>query len=164
MVSKGERQRGARARISPVRNKLEQRQLQEMNDIHQAELSHQRYGAGRSALERGDRLSAIAFFQDSIAARPHFKTLELLGSALLEQGDIAGAVVHLAASAGLNPRQSKPRFLLAQAMLAHGPSWKADAAAQLRECLRLNPEYATAKQLLERLLSEDPSLVSDDVK
>lgn len=132
-----------------------------MNEIEQAEIGRQRYEEGRQALKLGDRPRAVALFKDAVKARPHFKTLELLGSTLLEQGDLPDAAIYLAASAAMSPKQSKPRFLLAQAMLALGQTWKSDAVQQLQECLRLNPNYANAKQLLERLLSEDPSLADD---
>jgi predicted Zn-dependent protease len=134
-----------------------------MNEIELAETGRQRYEEGRQALRLGDLPRAISLFRDAVKARPHFKTLELLGSALLEQGELTDAAIYLAASAAMNPKQSKPRFLLAQAMLALGQTWKSDAVQQLQECLRLNANYANARQLLEHLLKEDPSL-SDDSK
>ena len=130
-----------------------------MNEIEQAEIGRQRYEEGRQALKVGDLPRAISLFKDAVKARPHFKTLELLGSTLLEQGEVTDAAVYLAASAAMSPKQSKARFLLAEAMLALGQTWKSDAVQQLQECLRLNPNYANAKQLLERLLKEDPSLL-----
>jgi predicted Zn-dependent protease len=132
-----------------------------MNEIEQAEIGRQRYEEGRQALKLGDLPRAISLFKDAVKARPHFKTLELLGSALLDQGQLTDATIYLAASAAMNPKQSKARFLLAQAMLALGQTWKSDAVQQLQECLRLNPNYASAKQLLERLLKEDPALLDD---
>ena len=136
-------------------------ELQKMNEIEQAEIGRQRYEEGRQALKLGDLPRAISLFKDAVKARPHFKTLELLGSALLEQGEVTDAAIYLAASAAMNPKQSKARFLLAQAMLALGQTWKSDAVQQLQECLRLNPNYANARLLLERLHSEDSSLAED---
>jgi predicted Zn-dependent protease len=93
----------------------------------------------------------------------HDGTLTSVQVVQLDQGELTDATIYLAASAAMSPKQSKARFLLAQAMLALGQTWKSDAVQQLQECLRLNPNYANAKQLLERLLSEDPSL-SDDTE
>ena len=75
----------------------------------------------------------------------------MLGTALLEKGDVSGAVTRLAAAAGLGRRQSKPRFLLAQALLKLGVEYREDAARHLVDCLKMNPGYARAKMLLDSI-------------
>jgi predicted Zn-dependent protease len=82
---------------------------------------------------------------------PHFKTCEVLGELLLKAGQLQEATVFLAAAAGLGPRQSKPHFLLAKAILALDQSDVSGAREQLEEALRINPSYKAAHQLLADL-------------
>lgn len=117
------------------------------------------YEEGRRASERGEIAKAIDLLSQSAEIAPHFKTYELLGSALLQDGQVARAVAYLAASAGINPRHPKPRFLLAEALLQiQHHDW---AVSQLAECLKLQPDFLRARQLLDRLLIERPSLRSE---
>jgi tetratricopeptide (TPR) repeat protein len=121
---------------------------------------HRLYDEGRAAFATGERDRAIQLLTESADLSPHFKTLEVLGAALLEKGDFHAAVMRLAAAAGLGPRQSKPRFLLAQALLRLGVEYRDDAARHLVDCLKLNPDYANARTLLDSILMEDPSVAS----
>ena len=88
------------------------------------------YQQGKDLLEAGDLAGAIAQFETSIAASPHFKTLELLGDALLRSGQPVRAIVPLAAATTLNSQVRAPS-LLAEALLAAGDSLKAHEIAKL---------------------------------
>jgi len=107
-------------------------------------------------MEAGDTEAALQRFRQSIRIFPHFKTLELLGECLLLKNQHSEAIVYLAAAAGLGLKQSRSRFLLAKAHLAIGET--GDAVNQLKEALRLNPNYKSASKLLESLsVNEDDS-------
>ena len=107
------------------------------------------YEQGRSAMQLGDIDVAMDKFRQSIRESPHFKTLELLGECLLLKDQHCEAIVYLAAAAGLSLKQFRPRFLLAKAHLAVGE--REDAINQLKEALRLNPNYKSASELLKEL-------------
>ena len=130
------------------------------DDSTEQDAGHRLYDQGRAALTGGARDQGIQLLAQSAELSPHFKTFEVLGAALLDRGDVSGAVLRLAAAAGLGPRQSKPRFLLAQAQLKLGVEYRDDAARHLVDCLKLNPDYASARTLLDSILMEDPSIAS----
>ena len=73
-----------------------------MRDIDALETGHAFYIAGREQMDAGHLDAAIAAFQRSIDAQPHFKTLELLGECQLQLGHFKQAVVPLAAATALN--------------------------------------------------------------
>lgn len=100
------------------------------------------YQRGRERLDAGDLDGAIACFEQSANANPHFKTLELLGEALLRKGEPRRAVVPLAAATTLN-RQSRAPSLLAEALLTLGERLQAYEIAQV--ALRRDPNNKTAK-------------------
>ena len=124
--------------------------------------AHDLYTRGREAMDAGDYALAIARFRRSVLLDPHFKTLELLGECLLRVGQPAEAAIYLAAAAGLGSRQSRPRYLLAQALVQiECRDWAAD---KLREALAFNPTYRRARELLAELeaeRNEHPSVDSD---
>ena len=78
------------------------------------------YTAGRAAMERGDMETAVEHLKRSLAAVPHFKTLELLGTACKTLQRADEALLYLAAAAGLGNRQFRPRYLLAKILLERG--------------------------------------------
>lgn len=116
------------------------------------------YNEGRELIERGQRVAGIDKLRQAALLAPHFKTYEILGEALLAEGQPQEACVYLAAAAGIGRRQFRSRYLLAQALLALGNDHALDAATHLTEALALNPTYRSAKELLDRLLSEQPQL------
>ena len=109
----------------------------------------------RARRELVDRNFAAAFetFARSAQMQPHFKTCELAGECLIEMKRYADAVLYLAAAAGLAPKQSRCRFLLAKAFASMGNS-RSEALAVVDECLALNPGYRVAIKLKETLESE----------
>ena len=109
-------------------------------------------------MEQGDRPAAIRCLREAAWLAPHYKTLELLGECLRGEGREPEAVLYLAAAAGLGRKQARARFLLAGALLACGQHYAWDAAQQLRECLRVSPNFKTARELLERVLRENPDV------
>src|SRR5687768_10616017 len=109
------------------------------------------YSAGRDALDVGDRASAIDRLRRSAVLAPHFKTFELLGQCLLEEGQPGDAIVYLAAAAGLGNRQFRSRYLLARALIATGDT--GHAIDKLREALELQPAFRAARELLDETLS-----------
>ena len=88
------------------------------------------YEQGKSAMESGDIDVALE-------------------KCLLLKDQHSEAMVCLAAAAGLGLKQFRPRFLLAKAHLAVGE--REDAISQLKEALRLNPNYKSASELLKEL-------------
>lgn len=106
------------------------------------EIASQAYQRGRECFDAGDFDGAIALFEESVAAHPHFKTLELLGEAWLWKGQPARAVVPLAAATTLN-KQSRAPSLLAEALLAIGDRLQAYEIAQLT--LSRDPNNKMAK-------------------
>ena len=115
--------------------------------------AHDLYAEGRSAMKQGDLDLATKRFRQSIESFPHFKTLELLGECLLLKNQPSEAIVFLAASAGLGIHQYRARYLLAKAHIAiEEPN---DAISQLRESLRLNPNYKSATALLRTLVANE---------
>jgi tetratricopeptide (TPR) repeat protein len=107
------------------------------------------YYEGRSAMDAGDLHTAVEKFKQSLGLFPHFKALELLGECLLRRNEFPEAILYLAAAAGLGQKEFRAQFLLAKALLAVGE--EADAIAQLKEALALNPNYKSAKELLDSL-------------
>lgn len=110
------------------------------------------YALAREAYDSDRVAEAIELFRASAHLHPHFKTLELLGDALVRTGQRSEGIIYLAAAAGLAPEQSRPRFLLAR-VLAEDNEVR-DARRQLREALRINPEYKSASELLNRLSAD----------
>jgi predicted Zn-dependent protease len=115
------------------------------------ESAHRLYDEGRAAMDAHQPGVAIAKFEQSASLSPHSKTLELLGECYLRQEDWSKAALYLSASAGLGCKQFRARFLLAQALLGLGPTWRNDAIQKLEEALALNSNYASARQLLAEL-------------
>ena len=109
-----------------------------------AELALAAYQAGRSRLEAGDLEGAIALLQESVAANPHFKTLELLGEALLRAGRPLMAIVPLAAATTLNDQVRAPS-LLAEALQATGDVVDAHRMALL--ALKRDPTNKKARSV-----------------
>ena len=70
-------------------------------------------------MERGALEEAVALFERSVSANPHFKALELLGECLVSLGRPREAVVPLAAATTLNKGVRAPA-LLAQVFLEMG--------------------------------------------
>jgi tetratricopeptide (TPR) repeat protein len=131
-----------------------------MSEVNVFEKSQALYRDGEAALDQGDVENAIQLLKQSVRIAPHFRTLESLGLALMRKGDLPEAILYLSAAAGLGTRQSRPRLLLAEALLKASVEFKLDAAMQLAEALRLNSNYATARRLLDSILATDPTIVS----
>jgi predicted Zn-dependent protease len=68
------------------------------------------------------------------------------------------AAIYLAAAAGLAPKQSRSRFLLAKVLAGRGKT--REARIQLQEVLRTNPQYKAAFDLLAQL----PGTDGDDLR
>jgi tetratricopeptide (TPR) repeat protein len=111
--------------------------------------SSETYRAGREAMERADYARAIALFEQSIAASPHFKALELLGECLLKTQEPLAAVVPLAASAGLSTNGFRATYLLAEAYLELGDRDK--ALGYVDRALQMKPDFKRASQLKGQL-------------
>ncbi|MGH9322423.1 MAG: hypothetical protein ACRD3V_21380, partial [Vicinamibacteria bacterium] len=105
------------------------------------------YQTGRAAMEAGDLEAAVAAFRESVLEEPHFKTLELLGEALMLLGRPKEAIVPLAAASTLN-RQVRAPALLAQAFLTMGRETDAYAAAE--EALSRDANNRMARSVKER--------------
>lgn len=105
--------------------------------------------AGRHA-ERGDFAVAIQFLQKSLEANPNnYVSLSHLALARLNAGDTDQAIVTLRRAIQVRPTKAVLHFQLAQtlARLHRVP----EAVQSLEDGLRLAPEDAAAKRLLEQL-------------
>ena len=88
------------------------------------------YRRGRAAMEAGNFAVATKWLAVSAKLSPHFKTWEVLGESLLQQGRINEAIVPLAAATLLN-KQGRAPSLLAKALLKQGDEVKAHEMARL---------------------------------
>ena len=88
------------------------------------------YEKGRDAMRNGRFDEAVSLFQQSVAARPHFKALELLGECLTRLSLWQEAIVPLAAASTLNKGVRAPS-LLAEVFLHLGELSDAEAIAEL---------------------------------
>ena len=114
------------------------------------------YNAGRAAMERGDMETAVEHLKRSLAAVPHFKTLELLGTACKN----ASASRRSASVLGSGGRTREPairaRYLLAEILLERGLIDL--AVVKLEEAIELHPQYRAARELLERIRPNHPGV------
>ncbi len=107
------------------------------------------YDRGRDLEKSGDWEAALSAFRTQ---RPSLlKTFELAGNCLLEMGRHGEAIVYLAAAATLGRKQSRCRFLLANALSSLGEV--EEAITFLDECLELTPGYRVAVALRNELLA-----------
>ncbi len=113
------------------------------------DVARELYELGRHAHREGRLIEAAELLRASAHVDPHFKTLELLGEILIDLRQTRDAAIYLAAAVGLGPKQSKPRYFLAQVLASWGQT--DDARILLREALRLNPQYKSAIDLLNQL-------------
>ncbi len=111
--------------------------------------SGEAYKAGREKMDAKDYDSAVDFFEKSIAAFPHFKTLELLGECKLKTEQPLAAIVPLAAAIGLGSNESRAMYLLSKAFLGLGR--ERDAVKFLDLALKTNPTFESARELRDSL-------------
>jgi tetratricopeptide (TPR) repeat protein len=118
-------------------------------DVAHKEKATELYDLGRQAFDEGDFQRCADLLRASAALEPHFKTMEVLGEALLRLGNARESILWLAAAAGFSPKQVRSRLLLAEALEEIGEI--GDARIQLAEALRVNPRYKSAAAMLARL-------------
>ena len=118
------------------------------------ETASELYQSGRDAMDRGDFTTAVGHLQRALALLPHYKTMELLGTALREIQRPEEALVYLAAAAGLGNRQFRARYLLAEVLVGLGLT--EDAIVKLEEAIELKPDYRAARELLGRIRPARP--------
>jgi tetratricopeptide (TPR) repeat protein len=118
-------------------------------DVSSLDKSSATYRAGRDAMEQGDYARAIALFEQSIAANPHFKALELLGECRLRIQEPLAAIVPLAAAVGLGTNEFRAMYLLAEAYVQLGD--RDTALAHIDRALQMKPDFKRASQLKSQL-------------
>lgn len=91
---------------------------------------------------------------DSAELEPHFKTLEILGEALMQLGRFKDAIVPLAAATALN-RQVRAPSLLAKALIAVGDRHRAREAARIAAARDPNNRLASEVLAATVDLAED---------
>jgi tetratricopeptide (TPR) repeat protein len=106
------------------------------------------YDAGRDYMQSGDYEDAVVLFEKSIALRPHFKTLELLGECYMRLGRLERAIVPLAAASTLNTGVRAPS-LLADVFLKLGQLHDARELAKL--ALQRDPNNRRAMAVMAAL-------------
>ncbi|MDX2199052.1 MAG: tetratricopeptide repeat protein [Phycisphaerae bacterium] len=112
------------------------------------------YVDGRAAIDAGEFEQAIELLTQSLRLHPHAKTLELLGECHLKLGRPFEALMHAAASVGMQTVGVRNRLILARALveLSHF-----DAAKEtLREALLKKPDFKTAAIFLAQLERAHP--------
>jgi tetratricopeptide (TPR) repeat protein len=121
----------------------------DIRDITSLEKSSTTYQAGREAMKKLDYARAIALFEESVAAGPHFKTLELLGECRLRTQEPLAAIVPLAASVGLANNGFKAMYLLAEAYLQLDD--RDTALVYVDRALQMKPDFKRARELKHQL-------------
>jgi tetratricopeptide (TPR) repeat protein len=111
--------------------------------------SEEAYRNGRDKMDVGDYDTAIRFFEESIAAFPHFKTLELLGECKLKVGQPLDSIVPLAAAIGLGTNEFRAMYLLAKAFASLDR--KPDAMKFVDLALKTNPSFKAARKLRDSM-------------
>jgi len=106
------------------------------------------YQEGRSLMDAGAFDQAAVVLSQSATARPHFKTLELLGECYTKLGRFQEAVPPLTAAVALN-MQSRAAALLAEVFEKLGD--RDDAIAMARTALERSPDNKRAQRVIERL-------------
>jgi tetratricopeptide (TPR) repeat protein len=118
----------------------------------QVDPSFKEYEAGRREMAAGNYAGAIEHLRASVGHYPHFKTLELLGESMLEAGDSAGAIVPLAAAAGLSPREFRALYLLGKAFLELRDYQ--EALKHLDRALEMKPDFRRARELRAEIVAQ----------
>jgi tetratricopeptide (TPR) repeat protein len=111
-------------------------------------MGHDLYEKGRALMKGGAFKQAAEAFAQSVAADPHFKSLELLGECYVKLGRFKDAIVPLAAAVTLN-RQSRAPALLAEVFEKLGQHQDAIEMAQL--AIERSSTNKRAREVLERL-------------
>jgi tetratricopeptide (TPR) repeat protein len=104
-------------------------------------------------LERipGREQDAVAQFDEAIRDKPAFYQAHFnLAATLLALGQIDEAILHYQEAASLKPDDPTLHFYLAGALL-RAPGRTAEAVDQLREVLRLKPDFERARTVLAKL-------------
>ena len=105
------------------------------------------FGLGELARQLGAPPLAAKYYAEAARAEPGASDpRKQLGLMRALQGDFEGAVRDFELAAKLNPTDAAIRLNLAVAYAQLGRT--ADAKSQAQEALRLNPEYAKARELL----------------
>jgi tetratricopeptide (TPR) repeat protein len=102
------------------------------------------YDRGKELMRAARYDAAVDVLVESIAASPHFKTLELLGECYIHLGMIDHAIVPLAAATTLN-RGVRAPSLLARAFLDLGDRQQARTMARL--ALERDPNNRIAREI-----------------
>ena len=117
--------------------------------------AHYHFTQGLNALQAKDAARAAEHFTVSAMLDPRqASTQHNLAIALERLGRADEAMTHYVKSIELDPAQPNPRFDLAAALARHRRV--PEAIAQLRELLRIAPDHAAARNLLEQLERPSP--------
>jgi len=118
----------------------------------QYQQAREQYQQAREMMDRGRHAEAVPLLQESIAAVPHFKSLELLGECYVKLERLDEAVVPLAAATTLNNGVRAPA-LLAEVFLRLGDHHDAQALAGVALARSATNRMALA---VRRALEEQP--------
>ena len=111
-----------------------------------------RYGLGQILLLQGKPAEARAVFEDLLEVdRGHLPAMTLLAELDVREENLPAAVDRTRAQIARNVDAPGPRFLLAQVYMAQGDSTAAEA--ELKEVIRLAPEFQPAYLVLARMYS-----------
>ena len=128
---------------------------------HALEVSPDNYVAANAlgkAYERaGDAAHAVVVYRVAVESEPRFPQSQFnLAMTLLELGDAAGGLEHLQIAAQLDPKNPDIQFDLGIYFERHTNGVRAKEF--FMAALRLEPDHASAKSGLEKLLAEHPEL------
>jgi Flp pilus assembly protein TadD len=97
---------------------------------------------------------ATAQYREAVRVDPSLVDAQIdLGTALLENGDFAGAKEHLQTASKLDPKLAQPHNYLGKIFMREGNT--ASAIAQFEEALRLHPDFPEAEENLRMAKASD---------
>ena len=112
-----------------------------------------RSNLGVALIGQGKFDEAVTEFQVAVQHRPDSAMHKNLAVALVFNGEFEQAIKHYTESIRLEPANAHTHYLLGNALRAQGRA--AEAIAEYRKTLELDPQHERAKTALEQVLSDE---------
>ena len=105
---------------------------------------------GLTQMAKGNYAAALDLFNRALAFNPAYYILEInMGIAYAAVNDAPQAQAHFTRAITLAPAEASPRYYYARWLYGSGRT--AEAAALLRDAVRLNPDYVESRYLLMQI-------------